>query len=65
MNEIPDDPMRVAPPEDGIDESRWLSLCEKCNRPLFEGDAVYEFDGLPFQTVCYCEDCIESIKRIL
>lgn len=62
---FPDDPNRVEPPDDDFDESKWIKLCDKCSRPLYEGDAVYMFDGLPFQTVCYCEDCLEDIRRIL
>ena len=63
MNSIPDDPMRVAPPDDGFDESMYLEQCAECNRPLYEGDPVYDFDELPFGTKTICEDCLNSMHR--
>lgn len=66
FGDIPDDPDRVAPPEDDFDESQWLETCDKCDRPLYSGDSVWEFEsGIPFGTICYCEDCIDEIRRVL
>lgn len=67
MNDIPDDPARVAPPDDDFDESQWLAVCFGCERHLYEGDAVYEIgNGLPFGEETYCEDCLNSkFRRIL
>lgn len=63
---VPDDPARVALPDDDFDEKQWLGMCDKCGRLLYEGDPVWEFEtGLPFGTICYCEDCINDIRRIL
>lgn len=68
---VPDNPARVAPPDDGFDETKFsvailLGMCDKCGRLLYEGDPVWEFEtGLPFGTICYCEDCINDIRRIL
>lgn len=67
MNSIPDDPMRVAPPDDDFDDSQWLEICQGCERHLFEGDTVYVIPSkLPFGDETYCEDCLNSkFRRIL
>jgi hypothetical protein len=66
MNDYYDDPMRVGEPEDGFNENMWVEQCAECNKHLYEGDAVYDFEELPFGTKTICEDCLNSMhKRIL
>lgn len=63
---LPDNPNRVADPEDDFNEDNWVQLCCECSKPLYRGDRVFEFDtNLPFGTVCYCEDCIKDFEKIL
>ena len=58
---IPDDPMRVAPPDED-DYNDPVCKCDKCGKYLYEGDYIYDIlpggDGI-------CEECLDDYRRTL